>query len=162
MARMTHAPLDELQGVLVVAVDDSEPAREALRYALDLAARLGEPLGVVSVWNFVNSPRPPGWGDEPPLEAAWQADAERRLAALLSEHTVDGVDVRPVVLHGNTTPVLLAVSRVAAQLVVGSRGRGGFAGLVLGSTCDQLVHHASCPITVVRRPTTDGAVQAGR
>jgi nucleotide-binding universal stress UspA family protein len=157
---MTLRPLDDLKGMLVVAVDDSGPAREALRYALDLAGRLREPLAVVSVWNFVNSPRPPGFGDELPLEADWQADAERRLAALLSEHPAGGVDVRPVALHGNTTPVLLAVSRVAAQLVVGSRGRGGFAGLVLGSTSDQLVHHASCPVTIVRRPTTDGAVEA--
>ena len=157
---MTPAPLDDLRGLLVVAVDDSPPAREALRYALDLAARLGEPLGVVSVWNFVNSPRPPGFGDETPREAEWQADAERRLAGLLDEHPAEGVDVRPLVVHGNTTPVLLAVSRVAAHLMVGSRGRGGFTGLLLGSTSDQLVRHASCPVTVVRHSTTDGAAEA--
>ena len=151
---MKPAPLDDLRGLLVVAVDDSPPAREALRYALDLAGRLGEPLGVVSVWNFVNSPRPPGFGDELPLEADWQADAERRLAALLDEHPAEGVDVRPVVVHGNTTPVLLAVSEVAAHLLLGSRGRGGFTGLLLGSTSDQLMHHASCPVTIVHRPKT--------
>jgi nucleotide-binding universal stress UspA family protein len=62
-----------------------------------------------------------------------------------------------VVVHGNTTPVLLAVSRRAAHLVVGSRGRGGFAGMVLGSTSDSLVRHAACPVTVVRTPRTEGS-----
>lgn len=151
---------DHLQGALVVAVDDSASAREALHFAVDLAAGLRVPLAVVAAWNFLNSPRPAGIGDEPPSEAAWQAEAEQRLKAMLAEQPIDGVEVRPVVVHGNTTPVLLAVSRLAAHLVVGSRGRGGFAGLVLGSTSDQLVRHASCPVTVVRRPTTEGAAQA--
>lgn len=155
---MSTGTIEDLRGALVVAVDDSAPALEALRYAADLARRLGEPLGVVSVWNFVNSPRPPGSGDELPLEADWQAAAEQRLAALLDEHGGEGVDLRPVVVHGNTAPVLLAVSQVARHLFLGSRGRGGFAGLLLGSTSDQLVHHASCPVTVVRRAPTAGAV----
>lgn len=150
---------DHLNDALVVAVDDSEAAREALRFASRLAAGLAQPLAVVSVWNFVNSRSPEGYGDGPPSEAAWQAEAERLLTALLAEQPTEGVELRPVVVHGNTAPVLLAVSSVAAHLVVGSRGRGGFSGLLLGSTSDQLVHHASCPITVVRRPMTEGAVE---
>lgn len=148
----TLALPEHLKGALVVAVDDSPSAREALSFATALALGLGEPLAVVAVWNFVNSPRPDGLGDEPPSEAAYQAAAERRLTATLSEQPPAGVEVRPVVLHGNTTPVLLAVSRLAAHLVVGNRGRGGFAGLLLGSTSEQLVRHACCPVTVVRRP----------
>ena len=152
---------DLLTGALVVAVDDSEPAREALRFARGLAADLGQPLAVVSVWNFVNSPAPEHLGDSSPSEAAWQAKAEERLAALLDalpeEPSGRTVELRPVALHGNTTPVLLEISRRAAHLVVGRRGRGGFAGMVLGSTSDSLVRHAACPVTVVRPRATEGA-----
>ena len=154
----TPALPDLLTGALVVAVDDSEPAREALRFARGVAAGLRQPLAVVSVWNFVNCPPPPDKGDSSPTEAAWQAAAEARLAALLDDLPAEpAVELRPVVLHGNTTPVLLAVSRKAAQLVVGSRGRGGFAGMLLGSTSDVLVRHAACPVTVVRTPRTEGS-----
>jgi len=153
----TPALPDLLTGALVVAVDDSEPALEALRFARGLAAGLGQPLAVVSVWNFVNSPQPAGQGDTPPSEAVWQTEAESRLAALLDGQQGPDVELRPVVLPCSTTPVLLEVSRRAAHLVVGSRGRGGFAGMLLGSTSDTLVRHAACPVTVVRTPGTEGS-----
>ena len=146
---------DSLRGALVMAVDDSPPAREALRYAAKLAADCGRTLHVVHVWNFVTGPHPEQGGNTAPSEAAWQAEAERRLAALLVEELGEGAAVEQVVLHGNTTPVLLKVSELADHLVVGSRGRGGFAGLLLGSTSEQLVRHACCPITVVREGCTD-------
>lgn len=150
---------DDLKGALVAAVDDSEPAREALRYAADLAEGLGRPLHVVSIWNFVigHAPDHPA-PTAPPSEAAWQQEAERRLAVLLAEELGDRprLQLRPVVLHGNTVPTLLAVSEQAGHLVVGSRGRGGFTGLLLGSTSEQLVHHAGCPVTVVRHGCTTG------
>lgn len=148
---------EELTGALVVAVDGSPPAREALRFAAAMAAEAGRPLHVVAVWNFVIGTAPEQHQDEPPSERAWQQEAERRLAALLAEELGgrQDVDVRPTALHGNPVPTLLAVSEKAQQLVVGSRGRGGFAGLLLGSTSEQLVHHARCPITVVRQGCTD-------
>lgn len=155
---MPAPPLpDHCRGALVAAVDDSASAREALRFARRLAAGLGQPLTVVSVWNFVIGHRPAGAPEGIPVEAEWQAEAERRLPQLLADELTDEVEVRPVVLHGNPVPVLLAVSRVADHLVIGSRGRGGFAGLLLGSTSDQLVRHACCPVTVVRPGTTPGS-----
>ena len=146
----------ELTGALVAAVDDSPPAREALRYAATMAAEAGKPLHVVLVWNFVIGAAPDKSQDESPSEAAWQQESERRLAALVAEEVGDrsDVEVRPVALHGNPTPTLLAVSKVAGHLVVGSRGRGGFAGLLLGSTSEQLIRHAECPVTVVRQGCT--------
>lgn len=156
MLAVMDTPLpDELAGALVAAVDDSSAAREALRFAASLARDTGRPLSVVSVWNFVRGPAPRSEQDAPPDFAAWQAEAERRLAALVAEEVGDaGLEVRQVALHGNTVPVLLAVSEVAAHLVVGSRGRGGFTGLLLGSTSEQLVHYASAPVTVVREGCT--------
>jgi nucleotide-binding universal stress UspA family protein len=152
--KQTEIPA-ELRDALVVAVDDSPPAREALRWAAGLASAMGLPLHVLSVWNFVTGHPPQDQGEGTPSEAAWQREAERRLAALVAEELPDGSgDVRQVALHSNPVPGLLQVSEVAAQLVVGSRGRGGFTGLLLGSTSDQLVRHAACPVTVVRHGCT--------
>ena len=147
---------DSLRGALVMAVDDSPPAREALRYAAKLAVACGKPLHVVHVWNFVTGAAPEHDGNTSPSEAAWQAEAERRLARLLVEELGESpeVQLQPVVLHGNTSPVLLKVSELADHLVVGSRGRGGFKGMLLGSTSEQLVRHSSCPVTVVREGCT--------
>ena len=148
---------EEMRGALVAAVDDSAPAREALRYAATLAADARRPLHVVSVWNFVIGAKPDKHPDEPPTEQAWQQEAERRLAVLLAEElgTRQDVEVRAHAVHGNPIPTLLEVSKAAGHLVVGSRGRGGFAGLLLGSTSEQLVRHGCCPITVVRQGCTE-------
>ena len=151
---------EELDGTLVAAVDDSAASREALRYAAVLAVESRRPLHVVTIWNFVMGPAPAERDrDVPPCEARWQAEAERRLAAVLAEELggQEGLDVRGWALHGNTVPTLLEVTRRARHLVVGSRGRGGFAGLLLGSTTDQLLHHACCPVTVVRQGCTENA-----
>lgn len=147
---------EDLRGALVVGVDDSVPAREALRFAASMAKESGRALHVVSVWNFVRGPMPVQDRDEPPTEARWQAEAEERLRRLVSEELGDasGVEVHQYALHGNTVPVLLGVSELARHLVVGSRGRGGFSGLLLGSTSEQLMHYAHSPVTVVRQGCT--------
>ena len=148
--------LEPLHGVLVAAVDDSPPAREALRFAADLAAGAGRPLHVLSVWNFVSGEAPPQGPDEPPTAAAWQAQCESSLSTPVADELGgrEGLEVREVAVRGNTVPTLPAVSEVADHLVVGSRGRGGFEGMLLGSTSAQLVYHARCPVTVVRHGAT--------
>jgi len=148
---------DALRGALAVAVDDSAPAREALRWTAALAARLGTPLHVVTVWNFVHGDAPAGEGpDTAPSVDRWQAESERRLAALVAEE-LPGADTQLLAVHGNTVPTLIAVSELVDHLVLGTRGRGGFSGLLLGSTSDQLVRYAHCPVTVVGHGrTTDG------
>lgn len=155
---MDEPDLTPLDGAVVAAVDDSPPARAALRFAADLLEGRGRSLHVLSVWNFVNGVAPEQGPDEPPSVATWQAEAERRLEELITEELGDraGLDVRRHVVHGNTVPVLMAASRLAEHLVLGSRGRGGFTGMLLGSTSLQLVNYAGCPVTVVRQGT-DGA-----
>lgn len=156
---MTTKPLPEdLRDALVVAVDDSPAAREALRYAATMATEAARPLHVVSVWNFVMGPAPADHPDGPPSEARWQAEADGRLQRMVAEELGEapGLEVHTRALHGNTVPVLLAVSELARHLVLGSRGRGGFSGLLLGSTSEQLMHYARSPVTVVRQGCTGG------
>ena len=64
--------------------------------------------------------------------------------------TDPGVKVERRVLEGGAAGVLVDIAAGADLLVVGSRGRGGFAGLLLGSVAQQCVHHATCPVVVVR------------
>lgn len=146
-----HELPDTLRGAFVAAVDDSPPAREALRYAATLAA--GKPLHVLTVWNFVTGQAPED-RDSSPSKEAWQQEAQTRLEALVAEELGDTAGVTVLAVHGNTVPVLLEVSAVAEHLVVGSRGRGGFRGLLLGSTSEQLLRHAQSPVTVVREGCT--------
>lgn len=152
---MTQTELpDTLRGAFVVAVDDSPPAREALRYAAALATAAGKPLHVLTVWNFVTGRGPQQDHDTPPSKDAWQREAQTRLGALVAEELGDVAGATVLAVHGNTVPVLLGVSALAEHLVVDSRGRGGFRGLMLGSTSDQLVRHAESPVTVVREGCT--------
>lgn len=155
---MTTSSLPEdLRGALVVAVDESVPARVALRFAASMARESGRPLHVLMVWNFVRGPAPVRDPDTPTSQGQWQTEAEERLRRLVAEELGETPDfeVSQRALHGNTVPVLLAVSGLARHLVVGSRGRGGFSGLLLGSTSEQLVHYAHCPVTVVREGGTE-------
>jgi nucleotide-binding universal stress UspA family protein len=76
--------------------------------------------------------------------------AEQALAALREQ--TEGVDVERVTGEGQAAHVLLEQARDADLLVVGSRGRGGFTGLLLGSVSQQVAHHAPCPVVVVHEP----------
>jgi nucleotide-binding universal stress UspA family protein len=147
---MTEDIVAEFADALVVAVDDSPPARKALRWAAQLAARLDEPLHVVTVWNLVTHQMLAHAPGEIPSEAAWEREALHALEALLAGELNDAGTVRSHAIHGNTAPVLQQISEVASHLVLGSRGRGAVAGMLLGSTSEELVRHGRCPVTVVR------------
>lgn len=152
---MTQPELpDTLRGAFVAAVDDFPGAGEALRYAGTLAAAVGKPLPVLSVWNFVTGDAPRQDQDIPRSTQAWQQEAQTHLEAVVADELGDASAATVLAVHGNTLPVLLEVSALAEHLVVGSRGRGGFRGLLLGSTSEQLVCHAESPVTVVREGST--------
>jgi len=140
-------------GAIVIGYDDSEFAKNALRKGLWLAAQLGAPVRVVRAWTISAAPRPRTWepGYVPPVEdfAAEVMDQLRtQVAPLLAEHPEVAVEL--VVPHGAAGRELVKASDDARLVVVGSRGLGGFAGLLLGSVSGEVVEHARCDVLVVR------------
>lgn len=137
---------------IVVGIDDSPAATDALRWALNEARLRDATLEVVHTWAFPIASELPG-GEVSRLVTDLQRAASERL-----DKVVDGIggadpNVKVVrrVLEGPAAPILLEAAVGAELLVVGSRGRGGFAGLLLGSVAQQCVHHAPCPVVVVRQ-----------
>lgn len=137
---------------IVVGLDGSEHSWHALRWAVDRAARTGGRVRAVHAWQVADAPYGPGpfVATVPPVEALEQdarAALDEELRAVVTEF--DEVDIESVVTAGPTVQVLLDEASDADLLVVGQRGRGGFAGLLLGSAADQVVRHARCPVVVV-------------
>ena len=152
----------EVHGGIVVGHDGSQCAQEALRWAGRLARKADVALHVVRSWAMTTAPRPATWtpGYVPPL-ADWEQAVLDELTAHVAAAGLDPeVRVSCHVVHKAPVPALMAAAEGASMLVVGARGRGGFAGLLLGSVGDQLVHHAPCPVTVVRTGATGRELDA--
>jgi nucleotide-binding universal stress UspA family protein len=132
---------------IVVGVDGSDGGDAALRWALAEAALRGATVDAMIVWHIPYVARDPAIGlvIDPAGEAAHAA--ELLDAATTGEHDVV---VNRVVAEGGAARALIDRAQGADLLVVGSRGRGGFTGLLLGSVSQQCVQHAPCPVVVVR------------
>lgn len=141
----------DASGAVLVGHDGSDPSGSAVRWAAHLAGRLGCPLMVVRTWALSSAPRPASWssGYVPPLTDFEDAVLLRLRADIDSLHLGGGVEVACHVMHGSAGRRLVEASKGAEMLVVGSRGIGGFRGLLLGSTAAQLIGHAHCPVVVV-------------
>ncbi|MER7165897.1 universal stress protein [Micromonospora sp. NPDC000207] len=150
---------------IVVGYDGSADARVALDWALDEATRSGRPvrLAYVFEWLTVTDWLGPGttpgtWPDE---TARREVEQQVRHDAAEAAARRPGLRVQGDVLDGPTALVLSERSARAALLVLGSRGRGGFSGLLVGSTAVTVSAHAACPVVVVRedaeRPAPTGA-----
>ena len=139
---------------IVVGVDGSEASRAALRWAYDEAAHHNAALTAISTWNPPTLPMSPPYGSLPP--EGYETEPERAARELLERLTADleprepAVDVRISISKGNPAKVLIDMSQGADLLVVGSRGHGGFAGMLLGSVSHHVVAHAACPVVVLR------------
>lgn len=142
-----------VDGGVLVGHDGSDGAQHALLWGAALAVRAGLPLHVVRAWSMVTAPRPATWepGYVPPLtdyEKAVLTDLDASVAAAQLDSSVHvGVHV----VHAPPAKAVIGAAAGADLLVVGARGLGGFAGLLLGSVSEQCVRHAPCPVTVVRR-----------
>jgi nucleotide-binding universal stress UspA family protein len=155
LAIATEAVVD---GGVVVGHDGSGCAQEAVQWAARLAERAHWPLHVVRAWRIATAPQPASWapGFVPPIsdyEQAVQADLESDVADVLGAERARSVTCH--VVHAPPVRALIQAAEGADLLVVGARGRGGFAGLLLGSVSDQVAHHAPCPVTVVRSNRKD-------
>ncbi|HEY6533745.1 MAG TPA: universal stress protein [Acidimicrobiales bacterium] len=138
-------------GKIVVGVDGSVGSRSALRWAHAEAVLRSCPLEVVLVWQFPVMTSLPAFGAVPPPEDL-SGDSEASLQATLQEEGVASTDAVPVtatVAEGAAAAALIEVAKDADLLVVGSRGRGGFTGLLLGSVSQQCTMHGRCPVVVV-------------
>jgi nucleotide-binding universal stress UspA family protein len=132
---------------IVVGVDGSDQSRQALRWASELAVTYGARLDAVAAWHI---PVPYGVGAVS-MEWSPEQDMTKCLTEAVDEvfgaHRPHGLEL--VVREGNPARVLLDVSVGAMLLVVGSRGHGGFAGLLIGSVSSSVAEHATCPVLVL-------------
>lgn len=140
-------------GIVVVGVDGSKASAEAVRFAAAEARWRGATLRAVTAWRM-----PVGSYGPIVVPASLATDLEpaakevltRQIDEVLGEHP--DVPVELLVAEGTPARVLLDAAQGADLLVVGSRGHGGFTGLLLGSTSSQVMHHAACPTVVVPAP----------
>ena len=134
---------------VVVGVDGSEVGQRALVWAVEEARRRDATLDVVHAWRVpIPDPYMPAAIDV----ADFRVDAERVLAEAIAQLPSDpnGPTIVPCLVHGAPAAVLLEAAADADLLVVGSHGHGGFIGMLLGSVSQHVLHHATCPVVVVR------------
>jgi nucleotide-binding universal stress UspA family protein len=138
---------------IVVGIDGSHNASHALEWAMAEAAVRKTPLTVITVNSvpagyWTGRPVPFAGDEEKVAEIRKAAEAKvEEIAAGLGESKPESVTV--TALTGFPVQALLDASKDSDLLVVGSRGGGGFATLMLGSVSHQVVHHARCPVVVV-------------
>jgi nucleotide-binding universal stress UspA family protein len=150
-----------VEGGILVGHDGSESAQHALRWAGELARRADMDLHVLRAWSMTSAPRPRSWspGYVPPMED-WAGAVYEELNKHVTAARLDpAVRVACHVVHRSPAKGLIETAAGADLLVVGARGRGGFGGLLLGSVSDQVVHHAPCPVTVLRTDTGKSLVR---
>jgi nucleotide-binding universal stress UspA family protein len=152
----SEAAQSAARGSIVVGHDGSPGADQALGEALDLARALGVAVVVVRAWSLATAPRPAGAEFGYVSGIGEYAGAVR--LALTSQtdaclHAFPDVPVELRVVHAGPAKSLVEISHDARMLVVGARGLGGLAGMLLGSVSDQCVRHAACPVLVVKVPT---------
>jgi nucleotide-binding universal stress UspA family protein len=138
---------------IVVGVDGSEGSLQALRWAADEARLRKALLQVVLAWDYPASLLAGASFSVPDLEILGDFGklAEARLGQALQDASsaLEGVEVERRVIEGAPALALIEAAKDADLLVVGTRGHGGFVGLLLGSVSQQCAHHAPCPIVIV-------------
>jgi nucleotide-binding universal stress UspA family protein len=143
---------DRAEGPVVVGIDESDSAAYALGMAFEEAALRGVKLVVMHAY----IPAVRTWGlDLPPVvedEQVGRTIEADRLAATIApwREKYPTVEVESVVVEGQAAARLTEASATAQLVVVGTRGRGGVAGLLLGSVGLHLLHHAGCPVLIAR------------
>jgi len=142
---MTHAH-NETERRIVVGVDGSVPSKAALGWAVRQAKLTGAVVEAVIACEY-----PFSYGYPPVITSMdYEKLATKVVANAVAEVPHSGVEVRSRVMVGHPAGVLLNASVGAELLVVGNRGHGGFVEALLGSVSQHCVHHATCPVVVIR------------
>jgi nucleotide-binding universal stress UspA family protein len=132
---------------IVVGVDGSEQSKLALSWAVRISRTTGGSIDAVTAWHF---PLNSGWGYVPD---AWDPESDARKCLTDTVDEAFGAErptgLRLLVREGLPAKVLLEEGNGATMLILGSRGHGGFSGLLLGSVSATCAEHATCPVLVV-------------
>ncbi|RMI12596.1 universal stress protein [Cellulomonas triticagri] len=148
---------------MIVGVDGSPQADLALRHAIAEAQAWGAELTAVAGVPVGTGSGVMAWLPATVDQTQILADVTEGLNVVVDRALADhpGTTVRRHVLDGTGAELLTEFSSATDLIVVGSRGRGGFTGLLLGSTSQAVLHHAACPVMVVTNRCTEQAVAAG-
>lgn len=139
---------------VIVGVDGAQDSVRALRWAAEYARAHEAPLHALAVFDVPTVFGPyamAGWENSTDLER----NARSMLADTVRETLGEDAQVEEHVARGHPAAALVAASHDARLVVVGSRGRGGFAGLLLGSVSQHVVAHAQCPVVVMPHSAPD-------
>ncbi|MBA3338256.1 MAG: universal stress protein [Geodermatophilaceae bacterium] len=140
-----------ITGGIVVGHDGSSAAHAAMRWAVEEGRLRGQVVHVVRAWVLSGVIRDMGGlSSGVPSFAEAGAWVEEQLQQTLATCEPEGVEVHTYVIHESTTDVILAAAATADLVVLGNRGRGGFAGAIIGSVAENVVRHAPCTVVVVR------------
>jgi nucleotide-binding universal stress UspA family protein len=133
---------------IVVGVDGSDHGNAALRWAVDEAKAHAAEIIAVFAWQMPLIGIP-GAFDREEMEKLCMNFLEDTVAAVVP---APQVPITKLVAHGDVSASLIEAAKNADMLVLGSRGRGGFAGLKLGSVSSECVQHAACPVVIIKQP----------
>ncbi len=137
--------------LIVVGVDGSSCSHEALRFAVNEASLRGGRLSIVTAWSVPVMAYSGGYiAGVDPGRFAQDADAVSAAALEEARGIAADLEIDAIVTNDQPASALIAASEDADLLVVGSRGLGGFARLLLGSVSEQVAHHARCAVIIVR------------
>lgn len=146
-------PHGEPRGEIVVGVDGSPGARRALEFAFAEAELRGVRLRAVEAWAW---PRPTGFEPaDPEAEREALAALKKWLAGAREDHP--GVEVVEEATHGHPVEVLREAATGAGLLVIGTRGHGTLKGMIIGSVSQAMLHHAPCPLAIVKVTSAESA-----
>lgn len=136
--------MSEASNVVVVGVDGSPDSMHAVRWAGEYAKSFGHRVLLVAAWQW-----PPTYGYPMTFEG-FDPEAEAHTTLEKATAELNGVEAGVVATEGPAGQILVHASEGAAVLVVGSHGHGAVSGILLGSVSTYAVHHATCPIAVIR------------
>ncbi|WP_109474205.1 universal stress protein [Ornithinimicrobium cavernae] len=149
-------PVPGPQHKVSVATDGSSSAARAVHHATDVARRYGAPLEVITVWEKPyqdNRGTPPQGYASMSQAVKLRTEAAQKVAAEATEEILreePGLTVTDVVVEGRPEEVIAEAAADSAALIVGARGRGDLTSLLLGSTSRAVLHHAKCPVQIIR------------